>query len=261
MVDDDARAMVTSRISAAVVLRWRSYGESDKIVTFLTKDFGKLTGIGKGAKNSRRRFPNSLELLARVRVQFRLRNEASLAFLESCELTSPNSKDWDPRRLAYGAYLAELVEQMTVEWNPSPEIYELLVEALGSLDRGPATAAFLRAFELQLLERAGFASPLDHCQRCGSSLDATGESFFDPRQGAFSCTRCHPGEDSHFAVPAALIGRLRDLRGARLSGCAEHPLGANRELAARLTGELLALHLVRPLKSIRLIEQLNADRS
>lgn len=253
--------MVTSRTSAAVVLRWRAYGESDKIVTFLTQDFGKLTGIGKGAKNSRRRFPNSLELLARVRVQFRLRTEASLAFLESCELTNPNSADWDPQRLAYGAYLAELAEQMTVEWSPAPEIYDLLVEALCSLDRGPATAAFLRAFELQLLQRAGFASPLDHCQLCGTPLDATLESYFDPRQEALLCARCHPGSEGTFAVPAALVDRLRTLRGAKLSSCAEHPLGEDRQVAARLTGELLALHLVRPLKSIRLIEQLTADRS
>ena len=49
-----------SRTSRAVVLRWRSYGESDKIATLLTEDAGKLTGIAKGAKNSRRRFANSL---------------------------------------------------------------------------------------------------------------------------------------------------------------------------------------------------------
>src|SRR5512134_3304740 len=72
-----------SLVSLAIVLRWRPYGESDKIVTFLSEDFGKLTGIAKGAKRSRRRFPNSLEALARVRMHFRLRPNASLAFLES----------------------------------------------------------------------------------------------------------------------------------------------------------------------------------
>jgi DNA repair protein RecO (recombination protein O) len=70
-----------SRSSLAIVLRWRAYGESDKIATFLTEDFGKLTGIAKGAKNSRRRFPNSLEPLARVRVHFRQKPTANLAFL------------------------------------------------------------------------------------------------------------------------------------------------------------------------------------
>lgn len=150
--------MVESRSSLAIVLRWRSYAESDKIATLLTRDFGKLTGIGKGAKNSRRRFANSLEPLARVRVYFRQRDEASLAFLESCDLLGAVTTE--PARFAYGSYLAELTEQLTVEWNPVENVYDLLESALRELDRGPASAAFLRGFELQLLTAAGFESTL-----------------------------------------------------------------------------------------------------
>jgi DNA repair protein RecO (recombination protein O) len=248
--------MVNSRTTPAVVLRWRAYGESDKVVTFLTKDFGKITGIGKGARNSKRRFPNSLEILARVHVQFRQRAEASLAFLESCQLTSPNTATWDAERLAYGAYLAELAEQMTVEWNPAAEIYDLLVEALASLDTGPATAAFVRAYELQLLERAGFASPLDHCHQCGVALGANAESYFNPAHGTFVCNHCHSSGEGLLAVPTQLLARLRSLRRAPLSDCRKQPLGEGRQDVARLTGQLLALHLVRPLKSTRMIEQL-----
>ncbi len=253
--------MVNSHASPAVVLRWRAYGESDKIVTFLTRDFGKITGIGKGARNSKRRFPNSLELLAQVRVQFRQRPDASLAFLESCELVSPGAAMHDPERLAYGAYLAELAEQMTVEWNPSPEIYALLDEALGSLESGPATASFVRAYELQLLERAGFAVPLENCQQCTLPLHETVDSFFSPSQGAFWCSRCRGGGDGLVAVATDLVAQLRALRQVPLSRSRENPLDAGRQEAARLTSQLLALHLVRPLKSIRLIEQLTKGRS
>ena len=42
------------------------YGESDKIVTFLTRDLGKVTGIAKGAKHSKRRFVNVLEPFTHV---------------------------------------------------------------------------------------------------------------------------------------------------------------------------------------------------
>ena len=173
--------MVESHSSLAVVLRWRSYGESDKIVTFLTREFGKITGIGKGAKNSRRRFPNSLELLARVRVHFRQKQEASLAFLESCELIGPSSaREMAPERLAYGGYLVELAEQMTVEWSPARPTYELLDEALQCLEQGPATAPFLRAYELKLLSCSGFAAPLERCTRCGDPLNQVWRNLFRP---------------------------------------------------------------------------------
>jgi DNA repair protein RecO len=35
----------------AFVLHARAYGESDRIVTLLTEQHGKLAGIAKGAKN------------------------------------------------------------------------------------------------------------------------------------------------------------------------------------------------------------------
>src|ERR1700675_2473168 len=55
-----SRAVGPSQSHEAIVLRSRPYGESDKIVSFLTADAGKLTGIAKGAKNSRGGFANSL---------------------------------------------------------------------------------------------------------------------------------------------------------------------------------------------------------
>ncbi len=249
-----------SHSSPAVVLRWRAYGESDKIVTFLTRDFGKITGIGKGARNSRRRFPNSLELLARVKVHFRQKQEASLAFLESAELLGPDTSAMSPERLAYGAYMAELAEQMTVEWNPVIETYQLLEEAMVSLEGGPATASLLRAYELKLLDRVGFGPPLERCTRCETPLSRSEESFFAAAQGALWCGRCGSGEDGLVAIQGRLVERLRGLREWSLERCRSEPLTTDRDQAARITGQLLALHLVRPLKSLRTIEQLSRDR-
>lgn len=251
--------MAESHTSLAVVLRWRSYGESDKIVTFLTREFGKITGIGKGAKNSRRRFPNSLELLARVRVHFRQKQEASLAFLESCELIGPSSTpEMDPERLAYGAYVVELAEQMTVEWSPALAAYELLDEALQCLERGPATGSFLRAYELKLLACSGFAAPLEGCTQCGDPLSDAAEAYFGPSHGTFWCLRCRDGRDGLFAVTTPVLQRLRSLCELPLERCRDESLGENRESAAQLMGQLLGLHLIRPLRSLRSIEQLTS---
>src|SRR5213593_4263848 len=103
--------MGVSQSSNAVILRSRSYGESDKIVTFLTSDAGKLTGIAKGAKNSRRRFANCLDTFTRVRVDYRSRPGASMVFMDSCDLLEPPGVLADPKKFAYGSYLIELVDQ------------------------------------------------------------------------------------------------------------------------------------------------------
>lgn len=248
--------MAESRSSLAIVLRWRAYGDSDKIATFLTEDFGKLTGIAKGAKNSRRRFANSLEPLARVRVHFRQKPTANLAFLESCELLSPTGALSEPARFAYASYVVELADRLTLEDDPVRDLYALLDEALNELERGPATTAFLRAFELQLLTRAGFEPQLDRCTRCGRPFNE-GESIqLHVSHATLTCATCRISDSSTVAIDAALLPRLAELKGLPLGACRQRALGPLAHDASQLTGHLLAQHLSRPLQSIKLIDQL-----
>jgi DNA repair protein RecO (recombination protein O) len=245
-----------SRSSLAIVIRWRAYGESDKIATFLTEDFGKLTGIAKGAKNSRRRFANSLEPLARVRVHFRQKPTANLAFLESCELRSSTQAFTEPARFAYASYVAELADQFTQDDDPVPTLYGLLDEALSELERGPATSSFLRGFELQLLTRAGFEPQLDHCTRCARPWGADEPGHLSFSHGTVTCATCRGNEEAGMTVDPQLLGSLAALKSLPLAACRERSLGARTRDAGQVTGRLLALHLARPLRSVKLIEQL-----
>jgi len=245
-----------SRSSRAVVLRWRSYGESDKIATLLTEDAGKLTGIAKGAKNSRRRFANSLEPLARVRVHFRQKPGAGLAFLESCELLAPTAPFCEPGRFAYGSYVAELTDRMTVEEDPVHNLYGLLDEALEALQYGPATTAFLRGFELHLLTGTGFEPQLDGCNRCRRPWQDDERAWIATHHGTVACDTCRSAEDATEPVSGAVLRHLEHLKALPLAACRDTRLGALSADAGVLTGRLLALHLARPLQSVKLIEQL-----
>lgn len=240
------------------MLRWRPYGESDKIVTFLSEDFGKLTGIAKGAQRSRRRFPNSLEALARVRMHFRLRPNASLAFLESADLLHPPADLIDPMRFAYASYLAELVDQLTLEEQPVQELYALLEQGLAELAHAPATAALLRAFELQLLARAGFEPLLDHCYVCRQAVAVDHDAYLHTAHGTVTCGNCRESHAPLAPYLGALLTSLAELQTLPLADCRGRGLGLHANEAARLTGQLLALHIHRPLKSLTLIEQLMA---
>jgi DNA repair protein RecO (recombination protein O) len=245
--------------SLAIVLRWRSYGESDKIVTFLTRDFGKLTGIAKGAKSSKRRFANSLDLLARVRVHFRQRPQATLAFLESCELLVASDALARPARFAYASYLLELADQLTVEGQPVPDLYMLLEEALVALEQGPATGAFLRGFELKLLERAGFEPRLESCARCERLFVPARPAYLDVGHGTLWCSDCRGAGAGSIEVAEDLLRCLSRLKGLSLSECRRQSLGGSAAGAAQVTGHLLGLYLNRPLRSVKLIGRLAGE--
>jgi DNA repair protein RecO (recombination protein O) len=225
-------------------------------VTFLSRDFGKFTGIAKGAARSKRRFANSLEPLARVRVHFRQRPHASLAFVESSELLAPPESLCEPTRFAYASYLAELVDQLTAEGQPIADLHALLEEALAEIEKGPTSGALLRSFELKLLDRAGIAPRLDRCASCEKPLATAETVLLDPARGTFHCASCRRHTGAPVDVDPALLEILADIAARSLSDCRHQTLGGAASVAAELTGRLLSPHLNRPLRSVKLIRQL-----
>jgi len=247
-----------SQNSLAIVLRSRVYGESDKIVTLLSQDFGKMTGIAKGAKNSRRRFANCLDPFTGVRVHFRSRANASLAFLEFCDLLEPVGPLSQPLKFAYANYLTELVDQLTCEGQVVGELFELLWEGLVELKRGPATGGFLRTFELRLLKHAGYDPQLGHCQRCQESIAVDATAFVDAVEGRVLCAGCQVSRSGTLSFTGAAVAALEELKDRPLAEGRTRPLrGEIGNRATELLGHLLAVHLPRPLRSTELISSLS----
>src|SRR3972149_3851703 len=69
----------------AIVLNSMDYGESDRIVTLYTLGFGKVRGIAKGAKRSRKRFVNKLEPFSYINLLFFQKHGRELVMIEQAE--------------------------------------------------------------------------------------------------------------------------------------------------------------------------------
>src|SRR5262249_10936182 len=155
--------------------RNRPYGESDRIVTLMTEHHGKVTGIAKGAKNSRRRFAGTLEPFVRIVVVFQQRATSDLVFLLRCELLGVwRSFTRDLDQFAAGSYVLELTDRMVLGREPGREVYRLVHDTLALLDGGTPVDPVLRAFELHLLAATGYAPSLDRCRACGAAAGETG---------------------------------------------------------------------------------------
>jgi DNA repair protein RecO (recombination protein O) len=201
------------------VLRTRSYGESDRIVTFITQDHGKLTGIAKGAKNSRKRFGGTLEPFVHVRVFFRIRPASDLAFLLRCELIAPLrgfTEDLD--RWAAGNYVLELTDRMVMGREPGAEIYRLVSEALTLLDAGTPPTPLLRAFEMHLLTASGWAPAIDRCRDCNVAAQDDGTLYLDAHHAGLLCRRCVPQDHPVRPVRGAVALALARLADGPLAG-------------------------------------------
>ena len=180
-------------MSPAIVLRARPFGESDKIVSFFTRDHGKLTGIAKGALRSRRRFVNSLESFSLVNLTFQDRSQRNLAFLISADLVhGPKALMTDLDRLAHASYLVEITEGLIAEREENPAVFQHLKEGLHHLEENGASLRFLTFFELKLLRLAGYQPVLDNCKKCHKDCldESLSQWHFSPQEGGILCDSC-----------------------------------------------------------------------
>lgn len=200
----------------AIVLRAREFGESDKIVTVLSRAEGKFTGIAKGAKRSRRRFPGSLELFSHVNLAFKQKNDTAMCFLERAVLIQP----WlrlvtSIERYAAASHVIELADKMTADREVGDEIYALVVAALSRLDDRPPSPTTLRVFELAALAASGYRQEFGRCTKCQDELTRPGNTLRVPYSGTgLLCPKCSDTEHGGPTISAAAAEILVRLESA-----------------------------------------------
>jgi DNA repair protein RecO (recombination protein O) len=241
-----------------IVLRAVDTGESDRVVTLLTRERGKVAAYARGARASRRRFGGSLEPFTLVAAEVRERPGSDLLGLEQVSpLDAFGGIRGDLARIACASYAVELARELVRDHEPHEDLFELLTAYLGTLAAGPARPAALRALELGALRAAGLAPRLDACARCGGALAPDRPAPFDPGQGGTLCRACAPaaapGCPSISCATAAALERLAD---GGLAAAAAEPLSppAGREARDALSA-FVEHHLGKRLRSRRFLEE------
>lgn len=180
----------------AVVLNSIDYGESDRILAFFTKEHGKVKGIAKGARRSRKRFVGNLDPLSHIRLGFFCGN-GELARVEDASLIEGfHNLRTDIERLSNACYLLELVSEMTREGQVLPRVYSMLSGFLRMMDGGAgADGCLLRFFEIRLLNALGFMPCMDRCVVCNKPFDGAGNGAgrlngFSSSSGGIVCGAC-----------------------------------------------------------------------
>jgi DNA repair protein RecO (recombination protein O) len=198
----------------AIVVHSFNYGESDKIVTFFTREFGKLKGIAKGARRSKKRFQNALDLFSHLRLVFFDREGMGLVRAQGCDIlySFPKIRE-DLRKIVYGNYFLEMVSEMAGEREAHPEAFDLILSFLKTLEGMEALEEHLRMFEIRMLSIFGYRPNLKKCSLCQRDLEALKETptvFFSLERGTFLCGGCSRPADPLIALS---LGTARLIEG------------------------------------------------
>jgi len=123
-----------ARVSESITLRTYPLREADLIVSFLTRDQGKLRGVAKRARKLKSSFGSGLERLSHVEMSYFQRENRELVNLNSCELIeSQFGLAGDYAASVALDYFAEVAEQLLPQEEPNERFFRLLLAVLEHL--------------------------------------------------------------------------------------------------------------------------------
>ncbi|MGD0989574.1 MAG: DNA repair protein RecO [Candidatus Sulfotelmatobacter sp.] len=159
------------RESEAIVLRTYPLREADLLVTLFTRAEGKVHGVARSAKKSKRRFGGALEPMTHVRAFYDVRERQELVRLDSCEvLASPLATEVGYARAVGLAHLAELLDELLPDHESNDAIFRLTLSVLQVM-AGAEIWMPVTYFDLWLTRLVGFLPELTECVVCGRNLN------------------------------------------------------------------------------------------
>ncbi|HUY05891.1 MAG TPA: DNA repair protein RecO [Acidimicrobiales bacterium] len=223
-----------------IALRAIRLGETDRIVTFLTRENGKVRAVAKGVRRPKNRIGARVEPLSHVTMMcWRGRDLDTISQVELLESFRAIRSDLD--RMGPAITMLEIVDQVALERHESAELFTMLLGALRALENR-ASPVLLGAFCFKLLALEGVGPIVEHCVNCEGEGPFVA---FDASAGGLLCIDCRRGQ----SVSGKVVDYLQILGHGGLARLLEEPSGQASIAFERLGIETVEHHLGRRLRS------------
>ncbi|MFT7631982.1 MAG: DNA repair protein RecO (recombination protein O) [Mariniblastus sp.] len=206
-----------------IVLRVIAFSETSCIVTLYTREFGKITTMAKGARRPKSPFEAALDVLAICRIVFIEKSSGAMGLLTEAKLERRfRSASTNLKRLYAGYYIIELLNTLTDEGDPVPELFDSALEAItmidsDSLDQADSRLAHeILRFELKTLELLGHLPMLTKCVSCGREKTTLSRVSFGLDAGGILCSDCRKGQPSIVSLSAESHQYLLSMVGGQI---------------------------------------------
>lgn len=231
-----------------VVLRTYKLRESDRIVVIHTEENGKVRAVAKGVRKTRSKFGARLEPMSHVRLLLYGGRELDIVSqAESVESLAPMLSSLD--RASQGLAALEAVDQLSLEREPNPQLYRMIVGVLRTIAERPSPVN-VPAFYWKLLANEGVRPRLDACIRCDRCEPDVQLVAFDLNEGGVLCRDHRSGQ----ALSAGALALMRDILDGRLvQALAEEESPVTHEVSALAT-HAVEFHIERRLRAVAMFE-------
>ena len=217
----------------AVCIRCVDYSETSQIVTFFTRDTGKISAIAKGARRPKSPFDGAIEILSSGYIVFTSSDEPKLVTLtEFQQDPSPPLTELYSLNCLY--YACELVNSLTDEYDPHPLLFDSLLKFIRKVRESKEKTLMLSIlilFQLKLLQQTGLLPILTMCGNCKSAARQNWKSaFFSSSANTLLCGDCEAHYPDKIRLSRSALESL-----ANLKKLDQYPLKTLLELEKLLT--------------------------
>jgi DNA repair protein RecO (recombination protein O) len=238
--------------SEAVILRTWPVQEADLIVSFFTRDYGRMKGVAKAALKSRKRFGGALEPMTVTRAWFAERPRQELVRLDQLEIArSPLLAPVDQARMAVLSFYAEVLDEALPEHDPQDAVFRLLISVLEQTSAVQSDTVqpwmALTYFSLWMTRLMGVLPDVGHCMVCGEPLRPDDVSFHAYADGLFCALHRSPSAQTLSADSWQMAQRM--LRSPVAAFAAEPWTRKRGHDLRRFTVQILERHLEKKLRT------------
>jgi DNA repair protein RecO (recombination protein O) len=216
----------------AIVLKRMDLGEADRILTFYSRDHGKVRAVARGIRRGTSRSAGHLEPFTVTDVLFAVGRDLDVVSqADTLEAFRAIREDLVMTTHAY--YLAEVVDLLTEENMENRAVFDVLVDGFRQLTAADDARLVLIAFHLRLLDALGYRPELRECVGCQTTIEPE-RNRFSPIQGGALCPACAPLEPTARQIGIPALKLLRFVQQTAGTRAVSAPPHVTREAEALL---------------------------
>ncbi len=169
-----------------IVLSETNYSETSKILNILTKEYGQVSVIAKGARGIKSHLRGVSMKLVYANFTFTYKEQGLGTLTEGSIINSLKNILNDFKKMSYANYLVNLTRNVLKE-NNNGLLFLYLKQSLLKINEGFEPSLITNIYEMKLLDFLGVRPDFETCIACGNSKTLT----FDISLGGMVCSNCY----------------------------------------------------------------------
>lgn len=191
-----------------LIIKEISVGESDRLVTLFTREYGILKAYAPGAKSIKSKKGAATSLLTYSSLTLH-RKKDTLRIYEASPIALFFSMGSDVEALTIAQYFCELCLFFAQPEVKNEELLRLILNSLHFLTKEKRYPPLIKSItELRTATLSGYAPNLVACENCGKFEDDI--MYFNAQNGSLCCRECNPQGD-FLPVNSSMLSAMRHI--------------------------------------------------